>query len=616
MLLGEFFPWWEAAWKSGEEQKKKNSKRCAGAVNKFLKGDITGVKVKLGERNDTLYQLINTKCYKDGLSLQDATELAYTVSNAFGPECGGPLEDSEVETIASSAYEHAAIALEKKTEKNKSYLDHLANLATIPTNGCGAIFEYDYSSGALSNYRFSGLSVMQRVLQRYGKYIVNVDGALFAFSQSQMVWKSQKPRGATINGFVHTCASDVLREPDFDKTFSSIKDIDRFQSPQFVSGVKTQLLDYDDYIEMEGEDFDASPNLLFCKNGVVDIDTGLIRVPVPDDYLLKRTKIEFNPSATCPGWEKFVSEIFQDNEDPEGMAEFLQDLFGYSITGSVDRQKMYVHFGTGSNGKSKVLKALQRLTGGYGTLMSGAALTKNKNAFQNALERVGAEIEGNRVVIIDDLDTATQWNEGAVKNLTGTDMVARKLYKETHAIPNRAKFHIGCNEQPRPESENFAIIRRLCLLPYNKQFEPSDVKEKEIQVMLLAELPGILNWAIEGYKKGRVPEPKEVKASLKEYKKEHFVTEEAVVQLLKKPASDEETKENWHRLSDLLLYVNGHLEAQGKGDKKLTLQNLGRLLSDNLGFTKAKRREGCDPITGYYAFLIKSKNFNNLAQLE
>src|SRR6185369_16309655 len=144
-----------------------------------------------------------------------------------------------------------------------------------------------------------------------------------------------------------------------------------------------------------------------------------------EDYLTRKSDAVYDPEARCTYWENLLIQIFAENDNPDEMISFLQEVFGYSLTGSNSEQVLILHSGEGSNGKSRILYALQLLMGAYSERLESTALTKSKTSVGKEIERVGAKIEGKRVVIIDDLDTKTQWNDGLVKALTDKTIICR-----------------------------------------------------------------------------------------------------------------------------------------------------------------------------------------------
>jgi P4 family phage/plasmid primase-like protien len=564
----------------------------------------------------------------------DVTAYAQEINQSFSSSAGGALDESEFSLVLESAFKTATSKVlenaEKRKEKresqaviDKELLRKIEEISSTPTNGDGKLFEYDYSKGALAEGRFTTLATVERVFQRYGKYMIEVDGEIYAYNFKTSTWTPQKQHNgySVISEFVYTCCRDMLRDPTFvtrfkgDDAAKKIEQaVDRALSHNFVSGVKSQVLGLRWMKKSDSSSFDANPNLLYCANGVLNLEDGSIREATPQDYLLRRSGAVYDASADWTQWEQFVRELFADNDNPEEMVSFMQLVFGYTLTGSIDAQKIFIHYGGGSNGKSKIMEALKLLAGDYGTLLAGATLAKNPNALQKEMERIGAKIESKRVVIIDDLDTKTQWNEGLVKNLTGRSIMARKLYAEERDIPNRAKFHIGCNDKPTPQSENFGILRRLCIIPYLRTFEPNLVKEAQIMEMMDSGLSGVLNWAILGAKRlfnDGFREPEECVWSLEEYKQEHFTGEAAIETLFERPFGvapkgaeiGGDSRAKWYSLKELVEYVNEHFEKRGMLGKKVSNDKLGGILRGQLKLEHKRSMERDGRHTRYWVVL-------------
>lgn len=413
------------------------------------------------------------------------------------------------------------------------------------------VFKYDYGNPILKLNRFTDLSLITRVLQKYEGHIVRLDSKnIFVFDKQEKLWKRNAKD--VLAEYTANCAYDVLHDPGIVAECSTPSGIisrtklkalqTRFQSNSILHNSVGTLLIQGNYNKKSLSDFDTSSNLLYCKNGVVDLLTGKIKEAEASDYLLHKTDIPWIPTATCFNFITFLGQVFEEADDRKEMLNFLQQLFGYSLSGSVDAQKLFIHYGAGCNGKSKVLDALYTIGGDYSTRLACNTLSSRKNAVQKELERIGAKIEGKRIVILDDLDVNSQWNEGLVKNITGRVILSRKLYNEEENLVNRSKLHIGCNDAPKPEAENYGILRRLCIIPYMRQFKPDMTKELELQQMIQEEAPGILQWAATGFKevftgKGLVY-PVSTEIAIEDYETEHFKIESIVKKLFEPPLEE------------------------------------------------------------------------------
>jgi putative DNA primase/helicase len=88
-------------------------------------------------------------------------------------------------------------------------------------------------------------------------------------------------------------------------------------------------------------------------------------------------------------------------------------------------------------------------------------------------------------------------DEATIKKLTGGErIVARFLHAENFEFNPEFTLWLVTNFRPRVDGGDDALWRRLRLIPFAVNFEGRE--EKGLEATLWGELPGILNWAIEG----------------------------------------------------------------------------------------------------------------------
>ena len=102
-------------------------------------------------------------------------------------------------------------------------------------------------------------------------------------------------------------------------------------------------------ISDDGVGWDSEPLLLGVKNGVIDLRSGRLRAGRQSDRIMSHTDVEFDPSAKCPRWEKFLNEVFGNDYELIG---WIQKVIGYCLTASIEEQVIFLCHGTGANGKS------------------------------------------------------------------------------------------------------------------------------------------------------------------------------------------------------------------------------------------------------------------------
>lgn len=240
-----------------------------------------------------------------------------------------------------------------------------------------------------------------------------------------------------------------------------------------------------------GDRWDDDPSLLGVANGVVDLRTGALRPGSPADRITLHTDVDFQPSASCGRWERFLDEVFAGDDE---LVDYIARAVGYSLTGDTSEQCLFTCYGTGSNGKSVFLSVVRAIAGRYAanTPFSTFEL-RSRSAIPNDV----AALVGKRVVTASETGEDTRLNESRLKALTGGDPVtARFLHGEFFTYQPVAKFWLAVNHKPRVSDDSYGFWRRVRLVPFVRQFEAD--ADMHLLEKLRLELPGILAWAVRG----------------------------------------------------------------------------------------------------------------------
>lgn len=280
------------------------------------------------------------------------------------------------------------------------------------------------------------------------------------------------------------------------------------------------------------EMFDSNPYLLGVKNGVVDLRAGQFRQARKEDYLTKQAGTEYIAGTACPQWEAFLRDIFNCDDS---LISFVQCAIGYSLTGCTHEQVLFFLHGTGRNGKSTKTETLQALLGDYAQHAPAALFVANRHG--NEPEKEIARLKGARFVVGSEIEEGSKLAESRVKDLTGQDtLTGRFLYGSPFDFKATHKLWIFGNHKPDVSGTDLGIWRRMRLVPFEVQIEESRV-DRQLPAKLLAELPGILNWAIKGclsWQNQSLVVPESVKRATDEYQDEEdelgeFIEERCVL---------------------------------------------------------------------------------------
>ncbi|WP_313048288.1 phage/plasmid primase, P4 family [Atlantibacter subterraneus] len=247
-------------------------------------------------------------------------------------------------------------------------------------------------------------------------------------------------------------------------------------------------------VEIRTAELDADPMLIRVKNGVIDLRTQRYRENRRKDLITSVCPVDYDPLAVCPTWERFISEITCGDTE---LAAFLKRLVGYMLTGQTDEQLLFFFYGHGSNGKSTFIQIIQALLGSYATQINSDVLMANRSV--GGPNASLAKLPGKRLVVANELPEGGRFDDMLLKSMTGGDtLVARQVYGK-HEIEFTAQFSLVIigNHKPVIHDMSHGMWRRMCLVPFAAQFS-AEQADPALPSRLLAELPGILNWALEG----------------------------------------------------------------------------------------------------------------------
>lgn len=266
-------------------------------------------------------------------------------------------------------------------------------------------------------------------------------------------------------------------------------------------------------------ELDQHPFLFPVQNGIVNLKNGTFLPPDRELLLTQIAGVSFDAVATCPRWLNFVSQTM--GKDPALML-YMQRAIGYALTGSLAEQCLFFLYGFGANGKSTFLNVIRALFGTLGLQAASETLMDGKRSSGGPSGDI-ARLRGKRFVSMSETDDGRHMNEGLVKSLTGGDpVVARDLYQSTIEFLPTHKLFLASNHKPIIKGTDIGVWRRIRMVPFNVTVKPED-RNPNLEAELLEELPGILNWAIEGcldWQRNGLPMPKAIEVATNEYKSE------------------------------------------------------------------------------------------------
>ncbi len=323
------------------------------------------------------------------------------------------------------------------------------------------------------------------------------------------------------------------------------------------------------------EDLDSDPWVFSVANGTIELKTGAFRPHKQSDLITKKNQVCFDPAASAPKFQAFLARIIPNAQ----VRQYLQKAVGYSLTGCTAEQVMFFLYGKGANGKSTLLDLIHAVLGDYGLSTPTSTLTvKQQDGIPNDIAR----LKGVRFVSAVETDDGKRLAESVLKQLTGDKRIpARFMRGEWFDFEPIMKLWLATNHKPQVRGTDDGIWRRIRLIPFTVTI-PEAEQDKNLYDKLKEELPGILNWALEGLRlwlTQGLGEPSEVMAATLEYRQEQdslnsFFEERCMMEA------------NAH-ITAKELYACYVAWCEENGERALSQRLFGQRLAER-GFTKKK----------------------------
>jgi putative DNA primase/helicase len=270
-------------------------------------------------------------------------------------------------------------------------------------------------------------------------------------------------------------------------------------------------------LNITSDNLDHDPWLLNVQNGMINIMTGEFMEHRQENMITKIANVEYDPAADCPQWKQFIREIM--DYKPE-LINFVQTAAGWSMTGDISEQVMFILYGTGANGNSTFLNTVQHILGDYSTSTNTETfMKKNGDQYTNDVAR----LRGTRLVLTSEAEQGRRLSEPLIKKITGNEkLTARFLYGEFFMFMPTFKIWMATNHKPVIKGTDYGIWRRIMLIPFTTTI-PKEKQDKRLEEKLRTEASGIFNWLLEGaarWRQERLQAPDIVLNATDEYRGE------------------------------------------------------------------------------------------------
>lgn len=241
--------------------------------------------------------------------------------------------------------------------------------------------------------------------------------------------------------------------------------------------------------------------------------TSPLRKHTPELLTVAALPFKFDPTASCPRWRAFLAQVFP--KDPTAIRA-LKQWFGLNLVPDMSQHKVVLLLGVPRGGKGTIGRVLHGLLGPHSVATPSITSLANRFGMVSLVGKLAAiffdaHIGREAMVAME-----------RIKSISGEDPIEiEKKFGDANTVQPSTRITIIANEMPNFSDTSGAVADRLIIFNCTESFAKNP--DLTLGDALKAELPGILNWAIEGLidlrQSGRLLQPTSGQELLDEFRR-------------------------------------------------------------------------------------------------
>lgn len=276
-------------------------------------------------------------------------------------------------------------------------------------------------------------------------------------------------------------------------------------------------------LKVNAREWDADPDLFNLPNGTLDLRTLTLRPHDPADHITKVAGAAYDPDADCPLFKSVLARYFLTRNDPDGHAveltgtartegeiviRFLGTCFGYRLSARETEKQFLLLHGTGNTGKTTLMRAIKAVWGEYfaDAQWDSFARMRDHDGSKHRTDLV--KLVGARIVSASEGDEHVRMADGLIKRITGgaQGIEIRQMHGRMFTLRPTFTIVLDTNHLPEFTGHDKAIWNRVMIVFFRNEIAAPERRAFEqahgsVLQALQREASGILNWAIEGWRR-------------------------------------------------------------------------------------------------------------------
>jgi putative DNA primase/helicase len=238
----------------------------------------------------------------------------------------------------------------------------------------------------------------------------------------------------------------------------------------------------------------STAGLIACRNGMVNIETRALEQHDPRLFQVNCLPFDYDAAAPSPPmWQEFLRQLWPGDEDGKRARLTLAEMFGLMLTPDTRYQKIFLIVGPKRSGKGTIARVLTRMLGRDNVANPTLHGLSSNFGLAPLIDKRAAIISDARLGPRTDAYTVAE----RLLSISGEDaLTIDRKYHEPWTGSLGVRFLILTNELPRIADASGALASRFVVLQLSNSFYSKE--DHELTDKLLTELPGILNWSLQG----------------------------------------------------------------------------------------------------------------------
>lgn len=233
------------------------------------------------------------------------------------------------------------------------------------------------------------------------------------------------------------------------------------------------------------EEIDADINIINIKNGLYDIDKGILLEHTPNYLSINQKAIVYDQHAKPKLFGEFLSQVIY----PRNIRTAI-DAIAYTFYRDYDQEVLFILYGFGRNGKTVFTSLLTHIVGPKNVSnVPLPAMLSDRFALSD-LENKDANIDN-------ELTHSTIKQTAALKRLTGGSRQPIRIERKNQKAYDTtlyAKLFFNANKIPQSEDMSDAYNRRVTIISFPHTFDGANEDKKLISKLTTEqEISGIFN---------------------------------------------------------------------------------------------------------------------------